>query len=362
MKRRVILLLVAVLLGSGCGKKAEEQAGKPQAAQQAVAVTTMTAATADVPVMLDGVVGEIQNVTAPTISAEVAGRVTQLLVDVGDQIKKGQTLARLDSSARVLERDAAQADERRVQAQINNQEAQSQRLHELAKSNFVSKEQLDLAETQLTALREELAAARARVALAQDHIHRSVIVAPVAGRVDARLVSVGDYVKDGGALFKLADSGVLRLVMVFPEPAITMVRVGTPLKVLTAADMTRRFDAVITEVRPMIETANKGVVAYADLKEPGLNRAGGSADVQAIITVHKGAVVVPQLSLVRRPGGEMVYVIGADNKAQQRRVVSGVRLDDRIEIVEGLQAGEQIAVDGAGFLTDGVSVEIKQKQ
>jgi multidrug efflux pump subunit AcrA (membrane-fusion protein) len=115
----------------------------------------------------------------------------------------------------------------------------------------------------------------------------------------------------------------------------------------------------MTEIRPQVESANKGTVAYATLSDPGLTRAGAGATVWATLAVHENAIAVPQLSLVQRPAGEVVYVIGADNKASERLVVSGERLESGIEIVEGLQPGERVAVDGAGFLNDGAKVEIK---
>ncbi len=108
-----------------------------------------------------------------------------------------------------------------------------------------------------------------------------------------------------------------------------------------------------------MESANKGVVAYADVPEPGLTRAGATAAVWATLAVHEDSIVVPQLSLVRRPAGEVVYVVGSDDKVIERLVVSGARLEAGIEIVEGLQPGERVVVDGAGFLSDGAKVEVK---
>ena len=79
------------------------------------------------------------------------------------------------------------------------------------------------------------------------------------------------------------------------------VREGTPLTVMTAVNPGEVFTAAITEIRPQVESANKGVVAYADLPDARLTRAGASAAVWATLAVHDNAMVVPQLSLVRRP-------------------------------------------------------------
>ncbi len=356
-----LALLAGALLVAGCGKATD---GKPvetnaAAPERGVAVTVTEARAAAVPIVLE-VVGEVQSIAAPKIGAEIAGRVTRVLVDVGDVVAQGDELGQLDRSSILLELDVARAERGRVEAMVANQDLVVKRQRGLKEKNFVSTSAVDEAEAQLRALHEELEVAKARVALAEYRLRKSTITAPLAGKVDARFVSVGDYVKDGASLFTLADTEALRLVMVFPEPAMNRLRKGIPLKVMTAVNPGLLFDAVVTEIRPQVESANKGVVVYAALPDPGLTRAGSSATAWATLEVHENAVVVPQLSLVRRPAGEVVYVIGADNRAVERKVVSGARLESGIEIVEGLQPGERVAVDGAGFLSDGVKVALKQ--
>ena len=360
-KRSWIVLLTGALLVSACGKPADDKARETKAAsaERSIAVTTTAAKTTAVPIVLEAV-GDVQSIKAPTIGAEIAGRVTQLMVDVGDVVAKGDVLCEVNRSGIVLELDVARAERGRVEALVNNQQLAVQRLRDLKKKSFISASDIDDAEAQLHALGKELEVAKAREELAQYQLSKTTITAPLSGKIDARLISVGDYVKDGAPLFTIADTEALRLVMVFPEPATSQLHKGTPLKVRTAVNPDLTFDAAITEIRPQVESANKGTRAYADLPDPSLTRAGSSAAVWATVAVHENAVVVPQLSLVRRPAGEVVYVIGADNKASERSVVSGAQLDDGIEIIKGLQPGERIAVDGAGFLSDGALVEIKK--
>lgn len=361
-----LVLLSSVLLVSACGQSADEEkasdapskAAQPQAAERAIAVSATTVQSSSVPIVLEAV-GDVLSTRAPTIGAEVGGRVTELLVDVGDVVAKGDALGQIDRSGILLELDVARAEQSRVEALRANQQLVVKRQYDLKKKSFVSESAIDDAEAQLRALTEQLKVARAQVALAEYKLGKSTITAPIAGQVDARMVSVGDYVKDGAALFTIADTASLRLRMVFPEPAMVQLREGTPLKVMTAVNPGQSFEAAITEIRPQVEGANKGVVAYADLPDPSLTRAGASAAVWATLAVHENAIVVPQLSLVRRPAGEVVYVIGAEGRVSERTVVSGAHLADGVEIVEGLQAGEQVVVDGAGFLSDGARVEVK---
>jgi len=359
----LITLLSAMLLLSACSKEADDKdkaLNKESASLQgAIAVTATEVKTQAVPIVLEAV-GEVQSIKAPKIGAEVAGRVTQLLVDVGDVVAKGDVLGELDRSGILLELDVARAERSRVKALTTNQELVLRRQQDLKKKSFVSESAIDDAKAQLRALREQLKVAKAQVALAEYKLSKTIITAPLAGKIDSRIVSVGDYVKDGAALFTIADTETLRIQMVFPEPAMAQLHKGTPLKVITAVNPGNKFDATITEIRPQVESANKGVVAYADLADPSLTRAGASAAVWATLAVHEDAVVIPQTSLVQRPAGEVVYVIGANNKVSEHVVISGARLENSIEIVKGIEPGVQVVVDGAGFLTDGVAVEIKQ--
>lgn len=364
MKLMILVLALTLSFVAGCSRNAEENAAdkKPQSVSLSVsrnlAITTTEVANEDVPIILE-TIGEVQSKIAPTVDAEISGRVIQLLVDIGDSVKEGQVLAKLDKTSIELERASAQAEQRRLIALVNNQEAIVRRYQDLSQNSFVSKNALDEVESQLEALRQQLAVAESKLSLAEDQLNKSTITSPIDGVIDSRLVAVGDYVKDGIPIFKVADTGTLRVVMVFPEPALSKLRIGTPLKVRTAVAYERVISLAITEIRPYVETANKGVVAYADVRDPNAIRAGGSAAVQAVLEVHKNALVVPQLSVVRRPVGEVVYFIGKDNRAVERIVRSGAHFNGKIEILSGLAQGERVAVDGAGFLTDGTAVEVK---
>lgn len=370
MKYSLSALTLAALLLSGCGNKAAEEettaedtqaaAPAPEAAsERRISVSTLTTTPEDVSILLEAV-GEVQSLEAPTVGAEVGGRVTRIMAEVGDVVAQGDVLATIDKTGIDLELDVARAEQGRVQALVENQAMDLKRLQDLKKNSFVSTSDIDKAEAQMRVLKEELAVARARVALARDKLSKTTVKAPVSGKVDIRLISEGDYVKDGDPLFTLTNTEALRMAMVFPEPALPRLKIGTPLRFVTAVDPERVLQARITELRPMVETANKGVVAYADLPEPQLTRAGASAGVKAVVAVHKDAIVLPLLSVVRRPAGEVVYVVGEDGRVAERKVKTGVRVEKRIEVVEGLEHGEQVVVDGAGFLTDGAAVDVKQ--
>jgi RND family efflux transporter MFP subunit len=115
--------------------------------------------------------------------------------------------------------------------------------------------------------------------------------------------------------------------------------------------------STITEVRPSVNPANRSITVIVDFDNPGSWRPGASVRADVVLAVRPDAVTVPQVAIVRRPVGDVVYVI-RDGKAEERPVKRGLRSGARVEILEGLAAGEVVAVDGAGFLTQGAGVDV----
>jgi len=125
---------------------------------------------------------------------------------------------------------------------------------------------------------------------------------------------------------------------------------------LTAGEV---INGTVTELQPSIGIGSRAVMAIVDLDKPGNLRPDATLTGQVLVATHANAVMVPNKSIVRRPDGDMVYVI-QNNSAEARSVVSGRNQGAMIEIKAGLKGGEVIATDGASFLSDGASVSIAE--
>ena len=111
----------------------------------------------------------------------------------------------------------------------------------------------------------------------------------------------------------------------------------------------------ISQLQPSIGLGSRAVVAIVDLESPGNLRPMATLSGRVLIETRKNAVMVPTISIVRRPAGELVYII-KDGKAEARQITTGQHLDGLVEALSGLSGGEIVATDGAAFLTDGVNV------
>ena len=332
-------LLAAALLLPGCAKKPEEQKKGPPPA-----IITVTQAQTRTMQVLEHSVGEADSATAPKVGAEVAGRIIKVYVEIGAPVKKGQLLAEIDATD-------FSADAKRLQAQATSQRKLTERYRELAGKGFISPSLLEGYEAQNVAAREQ----NTRAA---KNLSRTRIVSPVDGRVDNRMVSVGDWIDLGKPVFQLSTSENLRIRLPFPETAAHRIKVGQVVKLSTPTAPDAAVTGNIQQVRPMVGNTNRAFDAVVEVKNPGGWKPGASVNGAVVVEEHAEAVTVPEVSVVLRPAGKVVYVIG-NGKAIQNVVTTGVTQNGQVEILHGIRAGETVAVDGAGFLTDKAAVSVK---
>jgi RND family efflux transporter MFP subunit len=355
---RVINLSLLALFFSACSGENPGEAGTATNGRT-VLISTHKAETMDLPIWLE-TVGQLHSQSAPTLAAEVGGRITRVFADTGDSIEEGQLLAETDTSTLLLQKRAAQAGVERLQVHIANGERRVERLETLSAKNLSSQTQLDDAREQLEAYRAEHRAAVAQLALVDDSLAKSRIIAPVSGVVQRRLIAAGDFVSRGQALFEITRPEKLQAWLPYPETVALQIRVGQPAKIYSPLTPGVFAEGHVTDLQPTIGSGSRAVMAIIDLENPGELRPGATLSGKVLVDTHQQTVLVPNISVVRRPAGELVYVING-NKAEARLVETGQRQDNHVEILSGLAGGETIATDGAAFLTDGASIELAER-
>lgn len=336
-------LLIALLLSlglAGCGKKKEEEKKGPPPS-----LITVTQAQARDLEITEEAVGEADSTTAPKVAAEVPGRVVKVHVEVGDWVKQGQTLAELDAG------DYA-ADAKRLQAQAVTQQKLTARYQDLAKQGFISPSKLEEVEAQNVAAQEIYSRAAKNLA-------RTRIVAPISGRIEGRFISQGDWIDLGKPTFQLVSSERLRIRLPFPETVAPRIHAGQTVYLYSPSAPDKPFTGKVSEVRASVGSGSRSFDAIVEADNPGAWKAGASVTGRVVIETHAGAIMVPEHSVVLRPAGNVVYVV-ADGKATQRVVNTGIKDKGQVAILEGLTAGETVAVDGAGFLSDKAEVKVQQ--
>ncbi len=358
---QLLLFLMPMLLISACGEnKTELTEEKAEPKVSAVRITTHPVEKRDLQVWLESV-GRIRSKVAPTLAAEVAGRIVKVAADTGDSVEKGTLLAEIDTSSLKLEKRASEADIKRLEAQIANERRRVKRYGDLEKKDFISKTQLDDSLAQRDVFLAELEAARARLAIVSDRIAKASITAPATGEIQQRHVSNGGYVKIGDPLFEIAERNRLQAWLPFPETVAARIRRGLKVVMQSPVAPDVQVEGEITELQPSIGRGSRAIVVIVEVENPGSWWPGATVVGKVLVETRTQTTMVPEISVVRRPAGEVVYIIEAE-KAHARSVRLGERSDGLIEITDGLAGNERVATDGAAFLVNGAAVQVVEKQ
>ena len=344
------------------GRAARKESAKPAAkgGAQAVLITSaqVTPRTLE---LYEEVLGTIENVIDPTIGAEVAGRVTRVTGFTGKKVRKGELIAEIDAADFHIQQRADQAEIGRLTSLLEQQERVVERQEKMVSQGFISKNAVDDAIAQRNALRQSLAAARARSDATGRSMTKSRVLAPIDGEIETQIVAIGDYVKLGDPLFRMVGVQQLRVHLLLPEAAATRIKPGLKVILSPPAAPEQVLEARIDEIKPTLGVNNRALDAIVKISGVGtVFRGGGTVNARIVTSSHDGALMVPEQSVVLRPAGKVVYSIEG-NVARQRVVETGVRQDGWQQILKGLSAGETIAADGAGFLTDGAAVTVRSK-
>lgn len=351
---RIGLALTALLL-AGCSDKTPEKKTAPPT------LITVTQAVTQPFEIVETTLGTLEAVQAPQVAAEIAGRIVRLAVRPGQAVKQGDLIAEIDPADAVQQHRADTADAARLEALLAQQERLVVRQQELLGRNFISKNALDDAAAQRDALKSQLDAARARAALSAAGLKKTRIVAPFAGTVEEQIAARGDYVKLGDPVVRLVSNARLRARLPFPESAAARLKPGQKVRLESPLQPGRAFESVIDEIRPTLAETSRALDVIVLLDDAGAGlMGGGSLNAAVILGERAAAVMVPEQSVVLRPAGRVVYVV-ADDQAQQRVVEVGGKAAGMVEILSGLQGGETVALDGAGFLSDGAAVKLHQR-
>lgn len=323
--------------GGGAGKGAGKGAAGP------VTIEAARVGTAPLPQTISAV-GSLRSDESVTLRPEVAGRITAILFQEGQRVTKGATLVRLDPAINA-------ADLQQARANLTLAQAKYDRAVDLAGRNFISGQAKDEAKNNLDV-------AQAAIALAEAKLAKTELKAPFSGIIGLRVVSIGDYVKEGADLVNLEAIDPLKVDFRVPETFMTQVRVGQPVEVALDALPGRTYEGKVIALNPLVDAAGRAIVIRAQVRNQDTTlRPGMFARVTLITRAERDALVVPEEALV--PQGSERYVFRViDGKAVRVKVETGQRRDGKVEILSGLTKGDVIVTAGQLKLREGSAVRV----
>ncbi|MBL4868196.1 MAG: efflux RND transporter periplasmic adaptor subunit [Pseudomonadales bacterium] len=305
-------------------------------------------------VLTTNVRGDIESPSAPHIAAKVSAEVVSMKVEEGMSVVEGQLLAELDNEAFKIDEESASADIQRMLVLIENQQRIIKRNKELIVKKMISQSTVDNAVTALKQFQAELSSARTKLKKARYQLSHTRITSPVAGVIQQRTVSKGDYVKPGTLLFHIVSTGKLRARLYFPDILVKSIDLGMRVTLIKGD---KKVVGGVSSLRPMLEHGSRALHALVDFENEGNWRPGSSISAEVVLGEHALAIVIPERSLVRRPAGVVVYRLTGD-KVSEQIVTVGMKQKGLIEVTSGVSVGDSIVLDGAAWLTDGARVQI----
>jgi membrane fusion protein (multidrug efflux system) len=296
-------------------------------------------------------VGALRSRQGVMVRPEVSGRVTRINFRDGERVQRGQLMVQLDD-------DLPRAQVAQARAELSIAAANHKRNQDLVAQNFISQRSVDESAAALQV-------AQAKLALAQAQADRLRIVAPFDGTVGLRNINVGDYLKDGTDIVNLEDLEAILVDFRLPERFQAKLRKGQMAMVTVDALPGAKFPAVVQAIDPLVDANGRsvGVRACIDNRQQRL-RPGMFARVTAVFGERESALVIPEEAIVPQGARQFVFKIvpGAepDSRISQRTEVKvGLRLPGRVEIVEGLKAGDVVVTAGQQRLQrDGITVRV----
>lgn len=330
--------------GAGKGGAAEAPAvtvvvpGRQQVARTMSATGTL-AARRDMPV---GVAGE-------------GGMIARVLVERGQWVGAGQTLAVIERSVQSQEAQqlAASIEVARADARLAQQELQ--RAQSLVARGFVSKADVERRTATRDAANARVRVAEAQLGASRARIGRLDIRAPAAGLVLDRKVEPGQVVSAGsGALFRIAQGGLMELVARLPQTDLSTLSVGVPVTVTPVGSM-QSYQGSVWQISPIIDPQTRQGEARIAIPYNRELRPGGfaSASIRAGATV---APLLPESAVLTDDTGTYVLIVAQDNTVQRRAVRTGSVTDKGVVIAEGLEGNERVVQSAGAFLNPGEKV------
>jgi membrane fusion protein (multidrug efflux system) len=296
-------------------------------------------------------VGSLRSRQSVMLRPEVSGRVTRLNFRDGEKVRRGQLLVQLDDQLPM-------AQVQQAQAELSIARANHKRNQDLVGQGFISQRSVDESSANLQV-------ADAKLALAQAQLARLKIVAPFDGIAGIRSINIGDYLKDGADIVNIEDLDAIFVDFRLPERYQTKIQRGQQAVVETDALPGRRFGATVLAIDPLVDANGRsiGVRGCIDNRQLQL-RPGMFARITTVFGARDNARMIPEEAIVPQGGRQFVIRLSdggeAGTKLAQRvEVKVGLRRPGRVEITDGLQAGDLIVTAGQQRIQkDGMAVRV----
>jgi membrane fusion protein (multidrug efflux system) len=348
---QLTILMVGLAAGSACSKAGEAEtaaAGRPP-----VAVAAAPVVSGSFEESLD-VVGTLAPKFSADVKSEITGTVTAVYVTEWVPVRKGDRLARLDTSETEAGIEALKAGVSQARVAETRARREYERALQLKQYGLITPQNLDDAKSAVEAAEAAVAAGNAQVKTAETRLAKSFLTSPMDGVVALRGVNVGDRVENmggGDPLFRIVNTRLLDLTVSVPSSRLSQIRVGQAIDFTSDALPGRTFTGKLMFINPNIDEASRSAKIVAEVPNgDGMLKGGAFVKGRIVVASRTGVLQVPREALLNwnleQQTADVLVVKG--EQAEQRSVKTGRSTGTSVEVTTGLKAGEQVITRG-GF-------------
>lgn len=362
-RTRLIVALVLIVLALAAtwyaftaskGGAADGVAGADGAAVPNVTVVVPGRQSVEAVISANGAIAARREM--PVGVAGEGGQVERVLVEPGQWVSAGQTLAIIDRSVQTQQAASLAASIRVAQADASLAQAELERAQALVSRGFISKADMDRKRATRDAANARVRVAQAQYAEAQARNGRLNIVAPAAGLVLTRAVEPGQIVGAGsGVLFRMAKGGEMEMLAQMAEADLQRVPVGTRATV-TPVGSNLQIAGQVWQVSPVINPETRQGLVRIAVPYSAVMRPGGFADAR-LVSGSAEAPLLPESAVQSGPEGNFVLIVDKNNAIQRRPIKVGTVTDNGVAIASGLTGTERVVVLAGAFLNSGDKVK-----
>ncbi|MDP3087879.1 MAG: efflux RND transporter periplasmic adaptor subunit [Methylotenera sp.] len=306
-------------------------------------------------------VGEVKSRFESNQGFRVDGKIIERKVDVGSMVKKGQVIARLDSSDAKLNSASASADVLVAEANYSLANAEVKRQQILYEKKFISASALDLREAELKTSAAKVSQAKARAAILSNQSLYTSLLADREGVVTQISAEPGEVVKAGAMIVQIVDTNQIEVLVAVPESRMEEFKVGSVVSIRLWADREKIYQGKVREIAPAANSATRAfdirvTIVNADAAVK-LGMTAGVRFAKDVQSKTQALFTIPTSALTQINGKKMVWVIDKTGVAYSREVQAGQFTEQGVLISRGLKAGEMVAIAGVHTLISGQKVK-----
>lgn len=293
------------------------------------------------------------------LSVLTEGVITEIYVEAGTEVEKGAAILALDAALVKAEHQASEASLARAKIAVLDAKRRVEEAQSLSSKKLFAQTELADRQAVLQSANASLLEAQANHTYQAELLARHQLKAPFSGVIAQRFVDVGEWVSSGQSVFELVSNKQLWLDLYMPQEHFSAVDLNSAVDVSLASQPSKTYRAQVIAKVPVINTANRSFLVRLQLDSDAQLQVGMSASADVVLKpTASESVVIERDALLRHPDGGFSVFTVLEGVAKRQTVKVGARMNGYVEVLEGLQAGQQVVTQGNELLRDGQTVKV----